>query len=333
MRVPSIANTGEVLDNRFLITERIAEGGMSIVFKAKDLLNQDEPVAVKALRPLYASGIGSWSIFQQEEAIGLRLNHPYVLRFLPLGANSRRTYIVTEFVPGVTLAEYLSRSAPLPELEALSIASRICAALQHVHERGYVHYDLKPANVMLCPDGTIRLIDFGLSHAVQSRRFWLSGMAPALGTADYVSPEQIRRKKGCKSADVYGVGAVLYEMLTGQLPFPGDDPFQVASTRLLSDPVAPSQVKPAISRHAEDIVLRALQRNPTARYPSVAALKADLDHPEAVPVLNLRKQLRPITRRRKVLHILRHVAIVGLLPVLSQVVLFLWLWHHFAHAR
>ena len=331
MRATSIVKPGQVLDERFLLVEEIARGGMSVVYRAKDLKNQDEVVAVKVPHAVFASGVGSWSMFQQEEAIGSRFNHPYVLKFLPLAVDKRRSYMVTEYVPGQTLAEHLAQRCPLPESEAMSIASRICEALQYMHEQGYVHYDLKPGNVILDPNGTIRLIDFGLSHAVESTRF--SAAPPALGTADYVAPEQIKRKRGRKSADVYGVGAMLYEMLTGQLPFPGDDPFKIGSARLLGDPAAPRAVNPAISPQAEDIVLRALRRDPGERYPSVAAFKVDLERSEGVVLLNLSEQLQPITRWRRNLRIARYLAIVLLLPLISQVVLFLWLWHHFAHIR
>jgi len=212
----------------------------------------------------------------------------------------------------------------------LSIASQICTALDHIHDRGFVHYDLNPANVMLCPDGGIRLIDFGLAHAAETGRFTLSGAPPAIGSSDYLAPEQIKRKRGRKSADIYGIGAMLYEMLTGQPPFPGDDPLAVASTRLLGDPPAPGSLNPGISRQAEDIVLRALRRDPSERYSSAAAMKADLDHPERVAVSGLRDRLQPVTRWRRSLRIARYIATTFILPVASQVALFLLLWHHFA---
>jgi serine/threonine protein kinase len=321
---------GSLLDDRFLLTEEIAHGGMAVVFKAKDLLNCGDSVAVKVPKSLYSYGIGNWSMCQQEETIGRSLNHPYVLKFLPLSARRDRCYMVTEYVSGPTLAEHLKRQSPLPQAESLSIASRVCEALHHVHEQGYVHYDLKPANIILCPDGAIRLIDFGLSHRAQSKRFSFSGQAPGLATADYVAPEQVRRKKGQTSADVYGVGAILYEMLTGQVPFPNDDPFKIASTRLLSDPVAPRALNAAISHQAEEIVLRAMRRNPAERYASVAALRHDLDHPEGVAMQNLRQHLRSVSRCRKFWHVVRHVTLVAAAPILCQIVLFIWLRHHFS---
>jgi eukaryotic-like serine/threonine-protein kinase len=324
---------GQTLDGRFLLTDVIGRGGMATIFKAKDLENDSAPVVVKVPLPIFASGAGSWSIFQHEEEIGRRLDHPNILKFLALAPDKHRSYIVTEFVAGASLASRLKGHVCLPEREALSIASQICDALDYVHGIGVVHYDLKPDNVMLRPDGTIRLIDFGLAHTAVTTRFAFSGPAVALGSADYVAPEQIARKRGRKSVDIYGVGAMLYEMLTGRPPFPGDDPFVVASVRVLGDPPAPRSLNPNISRQAEDIVLRALRRNPAERYASAVAMKADLDHPERMTVVGLSDRLEPVTRWRRWRRMARYVATVGILPIVVQVVLFGLLWHHFARKR
>jgi serine/threonine-protein kinase len=328
MALPLLAKVGQTLDERFLLTEEIGRGGMSTIFKANDLQNQDKPVVVKVALPTFSSGVGAWSMFQREEEIARQLDHPYILKFLPLDTGKRRSYMVTEFVPGITLADRLAQPTPLSEAEALSIASKVCEALEHVHEHGVVHYDLKPGNVMLCPDGTIRLIDFGLAHTAVTARFTLSGGVPPIGSSDYVAPEQIKRKRGRKSVDIYGVGTLLYEMLTGTTPFPGDDPFVVASARLLGDPPAPRTRNPAISPQVEEIVLKALRRDPDERYPSAAAMKADLDHAEQVTVTGLSDRLQPVTRWRRTLRFARHIATWVLLPVASQVILFLLLWHH-----
>jgi serine/threonine-protein kinase len=322
------AKPGDVLDGRFRLVEELGRGGMSTIYKAHDLADDCRAVAVKLPLPVFASGLGAWSLFQQEEAIGQCLDHPYVLRFLPLPPDKRRAYVVTEYVPGRTLADHLAQWGALPEAEALIIARRVCEALAHVHARGFVHYDLKPANVMLCPDDSIRLIDFGLAHAAVTTRLTLVGAPPAIGSAGYVAPEQIRRKRGRTSVDVYGVGALLYEMLTGRPPFRDDDPFSVGSERLVGDPPAPRALQPSISPAAEEIVLRALRRDPGERYTSIAALKHDLDHPGLILVSGLHARLRPATSWRRRWHRVRYVALVVLVPLVAQVVLFMLLWRH-----
>jgi len=325
-------NAGRVLDDRFLLVEQIGRGGMSTIFRAQDLRDDRRDVAVKVPLPVFASGIGSWSIFQREEEIGRQLDHPFVLKFLPLDGPARqRTYVATELVPGRTLHERLRHERPLSEREALRIAGQICDAVDHLHGRGFVHYDLKPGNVMLCPDGSIRLIDFGLAHAVVTGRFSFGGPAPAIGSAEYVAPEQIRRRRGRTSADVYAIGAILYTMLTGQAPFPDDDPFVVASARILGDPPPPRRLNHCLSRQAEEIALRALRRAPAQRYPSAAAMKADLLDPSRVVVTGLCDRLQPVTFGRRARRIARQVLLVGGVPVATQVALFGLLWHHFAH--
>jgi serine/threonine-protein kinase len=323
---------GQVLDGRFLLTAKLGRGGMSTIFKAEDLADDHRTVAIKVPLPMFSIGVGAWSLFQREEEIGLQLDHPFVLRFLPLPADRRRSYIATEYVPGPSLAGHMARRHPLPEREALAIASQICAAVAHVHERGFVHYDVKPENVILCPDGTIRLIDFGLAHRAVSTRFTLAARPPAIASSTYVAPEQIRRLPGRKSVDVYAIGAVLYEMLTGQGPFPGDDPFVVASARTLGDPPAPRIVNPRVSPAAEEIALRALRRAPAERYEGAASMKDQLDRPDHVVVSGLAARLQPVTRWRRARRQARYIALVGMLPLATQVALFGLLWRHFALA-
>jgi serine/threonine protein kinase len=324
---------GQTLEGRFLIVEPIGRGGMSTVFKALDLANARQVVAVKVPLPQYSSGLGSFSMFQREEQIGLELDHPFILRFLPLEPNKHRSYIVTEYVAGTTLAARIGKGRKLAEAEALRIMRLLCEAVDYLHRREIVHYDLKPGNVVLCPDGSIRLIDFGLAHVLVRARFTFAGSAPAIGTSDYVAPEQIGRQRGRLSVDIYALGSILYEMLTGHPPFEGDDPFVVASARQIGDPRAPRALNPDVSEPIEEVVLRALRRDPAERYTSVAAMKADLDDLGLVHVSGLAHRLIEVTRWRKARRVLRYITLVAVVPIAFLLASFGLLWWHLAHKR
>jgi serine/threonine-protein kinase len=331
MPLPLKVAPGQTLEGRFRLLEEIGRGGMSIVFKAHDLENPDRPVAVKVPLPQFSSGLGSWSMFQREAEIGAKLNHPSILRFITPGPAKTRGFVVTEYVCGPSLASRIGRGRRLPEADALRTMSRLCDAVDYLHREGVVHYDLKPGNVILCDDGSLRLIDLGMAHEVVRSRFALAASAPPFATSEYVAPEQIRRRRGQPSVDIYALGAMLYEMLTGQAPFEGDDPFVLASARQIGDPPAPRAIRPDISEATEEIVLRALRRNPADRYPSVAALKADLDDPSRVRVSGLARRLVPVTPWRKRLRILRFVFLTSVLPIAILVATFCLLWWRLAH--
>jgi serine/threonine protein kinase len=333
MTSPSKIAPGQTLEGRFLLLEEIGRGGMATVFKAADLENESRLVAVKVPLPLYASGVGTWSLFQQEAAIGARLHHPYVLRFIELTPKKHRSHVVTEYVPGTTLAVRVGRGRRLEEAEALRIMSRLCEAVEYLHRQQIVHYDLKPGNLLLCDDGSIRLIDFGMAHPIVKRHFAFAGSAPPIASSDYVAPEQIRRRRGQPSVDIYALGAMLYEMLTGHPPFEGDDPFVVASARQIGDPKAPRALEPTISKQAEEIVLRALRRDPADRYATVAELKADLDAPAKVRVSGLAEHLVEVTPWRRRLRLMRFIALTGIAPIAVLVAAFRLLWWYLEHKR
>ena len=326
MAPPFKVAPGQTLEGRFQLVEEVGRGGMSIVFKALDLEDAGQLVAVKVPLPQYSSGLGSWSMFQREAEIGAKLHHPSILRFVDLGPGKKRSYLVTEYLAGPTLASRVGHGQRLPEAEALAIMSRLCEALEYLHRQGFVHYDLKPGNVLLCGDGSIRLIDLGMAHEVIKGRFHFSPPSPPFATSEYVAPEQIRRRRGQPSVDIYALGAMLYEMLTGRPPFEGDDPFVVASARQIGDPTAPRALCPDISEQAEEIVLRALRRNPADRYPTAAALKADLDDVAGVQVTGLARHLVNVTPGRKRLRLARYVALTGLAPVALLLAMFRVLW-------
>jgi len=276
---------GKTLDNRFFITETISRSGMATIFKATDLKTK-ETVAVKVPFMEFESDPGFYSRFQREEEIGNRLNHPYILRFIPEeeGENRSRPYIVTEYLRGYTLAHLLNSVRPLPEADALKFASRLCEALVYMHEHGVIHRDLKPQNIMICYDGTIRIMDFGIAKSEEGRRITFAGFSPAVGTPDYMAPEQIKGKRGDERTDIYSLGAMLYEMVVGKTPFEGENLFVVMNARVTGDPVAPRKRNPNVTPQVEEIILHAMERDPGKRYPTAKAMKAELDDPGTVHV-------------------------------------------------
>ncbi len=275
--------SGQILDNRFQILETISRSGMGTIFKATDL-NTKLTVAIKVPLIQYESDPGFYSRFQREEEIGSRLDHPYILKFYPVPDELRtRPYIVTEYLRGYTLSHLLTSVRPIPEKDAIKLASHICEALAYMHEQGVVHRDLKPQNIMLCNDGTIRIMDFGIAKA-EGRRMTFAGFTPAVGTPDYMAPEQVKGKRGDERTDIYSLGAMLYEMVVGVTPFQceTDNPLVIMNARVDCDPLAPRKRNPKVSPQIEEIILHAMERDPRRRYQSAAAMKAELDDPASV---------------------------------------------------
>jgi serine/threonine protein kinase len=198
---------GDLLDDRFEITDVIAKSGMASLFKANDR-STGKAVALKIPYLQIESDPAGFDRFRREEEIGLKLDHPYVLKILPVEKKSR-PYIAMEYLEGQNLSELLRNVRPLPEPDAVQIASRICTVLSYMHQSGVVHRDLKPANIMLCNDGSIRIMDFGIARAANSRRLTFVGFTPAMGTPDYMAPEQVKGSRGDERTDIYSLGAIL----------------------------------------------------------------------------------------------------------------------------
>lgn len=322
---------GAVLDGRFAITEVFRQGGMATIFKARDLLDDDATVALKVPHEKVESDPGLFSRFQREEEIGCALDHPSVLRFIHV-KNKSRTYLATEFLNGTTLYHTLKDRGPLPEAEAMAIAARICDALEYLHGRGVIHRDLKPENVMLCDDGSVRLMDFGIAWGPHARRLTFIGFAP--GTPHYMAPERVKGKRGDRRVDIYSVGAILYEMLTGKIAFDGEDISVIMEMRVTGDPEAPRKVNPRISRQAEEIVLQAMERDPANRHPTAAAMKAELEAPQGVKLTGRCDRLEVSTLWKRRWRKARYVAFWVTVPLILQVLMFLLVWRHFAkHGR
>jgi serine/threonine protein phosphatase PrpC len=281
---------GSLLDDRFEIQEAINRGGMATIFKATDR-SDGRTVAIKVPFMRYESDPGAFTRFEREEEIAKSLDHPAVLKILPIEKKSR-PYIAMEYLEGETLSQLLSQVKSLPPGDAVQIMSRLCEAVAFLHGRGIVHRDLKPQNIMICNDGSLRLMDFGIAKSTD-RKATFVGFTPSMGTPDYMAPEQVRGQSGDERTDIYSLGAMLYEMLTGRVPYEGDNAFMVMNARLSGDPVGPRKLRPEISPEVEEIVLHAMERNPDERYQSATAFKSDLDAPHLVKVTGRSERLKP----------------------------------------
>jgi serine/threonine protein phosphatase PrpC len=313
---------GQVLDERFQITDVINRSGMATIFKAIDL-NTGQTVAVKVPLMQFESDPGFFDRFEREELIGQSLNHPGILHVTSL-ENKSRPYMVMEYLDGQTLRQRLSASRMDPS-EAVDIAVKICAALDHMHSYKIVHRDLKPENVMLCPDGSIRIMDFGIAKVAGLRRLTFSGFTPAMGTPDYMAPEQVKGKRGDERTDIYSLGAILYEMATGSAPFEGTSPYQIMNARLGGDPIAPGKRNPHISPQLEEIILHAMERDPGSRYQKAADMKAELEAPESVPLTGRRNRLQEFSQWKSHSHTF-HIVLWTVLSTLAAFSLILFLF-------
>jgi serine/threonine protein kinase len=285
------AQAGDVLDGRFEIFELIGRGGMGSVFKATDLAT-GKPVAVKIPFFEVESDPAFYSRFEREIEIGKRLAHPGVLKVLAVDRPSR-PYLAMEYLEGETLWDRLQRVRPLSTDEALRIATLVCESLEYLHQNGIVHRDLKPTNVMLCRDGSLRIMDFGIAMIGTMRRLTFSGLTRRLGTPHYMAPEQVNGRRGDARTDVYSLGALLYEMTTGHAPYDDqEDLYAVMNARVVGDPVAPRVHNPMLAPEVEEIILHALARDPDDRYATAAVMKAELVAPERVQVTGRADRLK-----------------------------------------
>lgn len=313
---------GQILDERFEITEVISRSGMATIFKALDRAT-GKYVALKVPFLEYESDPAFYSRFLREEDIGKSLDHPAILKILPVDQDKRsRPYMAMELLRGKTLDQVMHEERPMDPEKAVGIVSQLCDALHHMHQKDIVHRDMKPQNVMICDDGTLRIIDFGIARAAKMRRITFTGFSPAMGTPDYMAPEQVKGRRGDQRTDIYSVGAILYEMLTGETPFDGQNPYQIMQARVTGDPVAPRKINPKISPQLEEIVLHAMAREPWERYESAAAMEAELKDQDKVEITGRSQRLqRPQlwkSRWRKVLWI----TLLALVPVAIFVLIY-----------
>jgi serine/threonine-protein kinase len=268
---------GDRLDH-YLVEEVVARGGMATIFRATNL-NTGATVALKVPHPEKECDPVMFDRFRREMQIGERLDHPSIVRVLPEVRRSR-PYFAAEWLDGTSLRTILDRENKLPADRALRLATAICEALRHIHENGIVHRDLKPDNVMVFADDSIKLIDFGLASLDGARRLTFGKFSRIMGTADYISPEQVEGKRGDARSDLYALGVILYEMLAGRTPWEGKNPFAVMKERTRHTPTPLRQLNSEVPEEIEAIVNRALRRDPRERFSTAAEFAEALKNPE-----------------------------------------------------
>ncbi|WP_280262784.1 Stk1 family PASTA domain-containing Ser/Thr kinase [Nocardia wallacei] len=271
--------TPKNLSSRYELGEIIGFGGMSEVHKARDLrLGRD--VAIKVLRADLARDPTFYLRFKREAQNAAALNHPAIVAVYDTGEaevdGGPLPYIVMEYVDGETLRDIVRGKGPLPPRRAMEVIADVCAALDFSHKNGIVHRDMKPANIMINRQGAVKVMDFGIARAIADSSNPMTQTAAVIGTAQYLSPEQARGEQVDARSDVYSVGCVLYEILTGEPPFTGDSPVAVAYQHVREDPRLPSLVHPGVPRELDSVVLKAMSKNPANRYQTAAEMRADL---------------------------------------------------------
>src|SRR3712207_4236958 len=286
--------TPQVLGERYEIGGVLGRGGMAEVHRGRDLRLGRE-VAVKVLRSDLARDPSFQVRFRREAQASASLNHPAIVAVYDTGEDRTATgatpYIVMEYVEGETLRDVLRREGPLSPERAMSLCADICGALDFSHRNGIVHRDVKPGNVMITPQGAVKVMDFGIARAVSDSAATMTSTAAVIGTAQYLSPEQARGEGVDARSDVYSVGCLLYELVTGAPPFTGDSPVSVAYQHVREDPRLPSSINPAIPPELDAILMKAMAKNPANRYQSAADMRTDLlravagQRVEATPVM------------------------------------------------
>ena len=310
----SLSNTleiGKELDH-FRIDAAVAESGMASIYRATDL-RDGKQVALKVPHFAMEADPALFDRFQREEAIGIALDHPSVMRIYPVEDRSR-VYMAMEWVDGKLLRTVMFEQKKMPAERAIRITLGILEALDYIHKNGVVHRDLKPENIMLDPMDRVKLIDFGIASQAGAKRLTYAGFSQALGSPDYISPEQVKGKRGDARSDLYAVGVMLYEMLSGQTPFSGPSPLAVMNDRLINHPLPPREAEPSITPQLQEVIYRALEREPKNRYPTAHSFAHDLEHLDQVGIAQRSeladwKQRKSVNARKAI-----YIAALALIP-------------------
>jgi serine/threonine-protein kinase len=317
---------GDILDH-YEIERLVARSGMASIFKAKDT-RDGKPVAIKIPHPELESDIQFFERFQREAQIGRTMDHPGVMKVYQ-DPRPGKFYMVLEWVDGRLLRHILheAEDKKLPQDRAIHLAIGILDALEYIHGRGVAHRDLKPENVMVDEQNNTKLIDFGIASLEGARRLTFAKLSNVMGSPDYISPEQVKGKRGDARSDLYSLGVMLYEMLTGKTPFSGPNPFAIMNDRLLNNPIPPREIDPAIWPEIQEIIYRALERDPAHRYQSAREFAKDLANPEQVGVAERSEMKDWHVRRTPLLRQIAYYTALALIPVVVLGLLF-WVAKH-----
>lgn len=264
---------GKKLGNRYEVLDLIGGGGMSLVYQAKDTF-LDRIVALKVLREQFTSDIEFVRRFRREAQAVAKLSHPNIVSIYDVGQDGEIHYLVMEYIKGKTLKEIILEQGPLELAEIIDIAKQICDALEHAHENSIIHRDIKPHNILITRGKRVKVTDFGIARAATN--ITMTHTKDIIGSVHYFSPEQAKGEITGEKSDIYSLGIVLYEMVTGRLPFEGDSPISIALKHIQTEPEPPSTFNPSIPDSLEKIILKAIQKDPQKRYDNVGSLRLEL---------------------------------------------------------
>jgi len=262
-----------ILGNRYELQEKIGEGGMSYVYRARCQI-LDRIVAIKILKEEYSKDQAFVGRFKTEAMAAARLSHSNIVNIYDVGQQDDVYYIVMEYIEGKTLKDLIAEEAPLPVGRAIDIAVMICDGIQHAHEKGIIHRDIKPHNILITTSGMVKVADFGIAQAISKKTITFGGNI--VGSVHYISPEQAKGEPLTVATDIYSLGCVLYEMLTGKTPFDAESPVTVALKHIHDEVVSPRQINESIPMALEGIIYRAMEKVPEKRFPSAEKMRNDL---------------------------------------------------------